>query len=45
MPKCVTLGCPNIICEEKGWNIDTLHRLQEVEQGNYEEQVPFSKDR
>jgi hypothetical protein len=24
-PKCVTLGCPNIICEEKGWNIETLH--------------------
>jgi hypothetical protein len=24
-PKCVTLGCPSFICEEKGWNIETLH--------------------
>jgi hypothetical protein len=44
MPKCVTLGCSNIIHEE-GWNIEALYRLQVVEQSNGKQQVSFSKDR
>jgi hypothetical protein len=43
IPKCVILGCASFICEEEGWYIETLYRIQEVEQGNIEEQVSFSK--
>jgi hypothetical protein len=45
MPKCVSLGFSSIVLEEEGWCVDTLYRLQAVEQGNIKEQVSFSKDR
>jgi hypothetical protein len=25
MPKCVTLGCPSLVCEEERWNIKIVH--------------------
>jgi hypothetical protein len=45
MNKCVALRFPSVVREEERWYIETLYRLQAIEQGNSEEQVSFAKDR
>jgi len=42
---CLAMECPSRICEEEGWNLAIVYRLQRVEQDHHEKQLPFTLDR
>ena len=41
----VTMGCPSVVCKEKGWNLTPMYWLQGVEHDHYQKQISFAVNR